>query len=116
MAEALHSIKVSFLELPLLMQEVLRALACNTGETYAYVACMAVQEDFRRQGLALKLLKAAEKQARAWKQEVVALHVYKTNDIAVKTYEKAGYTLLQVDGAWRALLGAKQRILMYKSL
>lgn len=77
---------------------------------------MAVQEDYRRQGLASKLLKAAEKQAQAWKQHVVALHVYKVNDIALKTYEKAGYELLQVDSAWRAVLGAKQRILMYKNL
>lgn len=91
-------------------------MAAGAGETYAYVACMAVQEDFRRQGIALQLLKAAEQQARAWKQEVLALHVYKSNDVALKAYEKAGYTLLQVDGAWRAMLGIKQRVLMYKSL
>ena len=102
--------------LELHVQEVLSALAAGSGETYAYVACMAVQEDFRRQGIALKLLKAAESQARAWKQEVLALHVYKTNDIALKVYEKAGYTLLRIDGAWRTMLGAKQRILMYKTL
>ena len=91
-------------------------MAAKLGETYAYVACMAVHEEYRRQGIALQLLKAAEKQAKAWKQCVVALHVYKTNDVAVRAYEKAGYNLLREDGAWRALLGGKQRLLMYKTL
>lgn len=95
---------------------MLTALAAKTGETYAYVACMAVEEAFRRQGIALQLLKAAEQQAKAWQQRIVALHVYKTNHMAVRAYEKAGYTLLKEDGAWRTWFGAKQRILMYKNL
>lgn len=97
-------------------QEVIRALGAASGETYAYIACMAVAEKSRRQGIALQLLKAAEKQAQAWDQHIATLHVYKTNDIAVKAYEKAGYVPLKEDGIWRVLLGGKKRVLMCKNL
>jgi len=98
------------------LQEVIQALGAASGETYAYIACMAVAEKSRRKGIALQLLQAAEKQAMEWDQNVTALHVYTTNDIAVKAYEKAGYTPLKRDGRWRTLLGARQRILMCKNL
>ncbi|DBA80221.1 TPA: hypothetical protein ACH3X2_007457 [Trebouxia sp. C0005] len=97
-------------------QEVVQALGAASGETYAYIACMAVAENSRRKGIALQLLQAAEKQAMQWDQNVTALHVYTTNDVAVKAYEKAGYTPLKRDGRWRTLLGARQRILMCKNL
>lgn len=98
------------------LQEVIQAIGAASGETYAYIACMAVAENSRRKGIALQLLQAAEKQAMQWDQNVTALHVYTTNDIAVKAYEKAGYTPLKRDGRWRTLLGARQRILMCKNL
>lgn len=98
------------------MQEVLAALGAASGETYAYIACMAVDVAARRQGVALQLLKAAEQQAVEWEQHVAALHVYKTNAIAVKVYEKAGYTPLKEDGKWRTLFGSRQRILMCKNI
>lgn len=77
---------------------------------------MAVDIATRRQGIALELLKAAEQQARQWDQHVAALHVYKTNEKAVKMYEKAGYTPLKEDSRWRTFVGARQRILMCKNL
>lgn len=77
---------------------------------------MAVAEASRRQGLAQQLLRAAEAQAQKWDQQVAALHVYKTNDIAVKAYTKAGYLPLKEDGKWRTILGGRQRILMCKNL
>lgn len=92
-------------------QEVIQALGAASGETYAYIACMAVAEESRRKGIALQLLQAAEKQAMHWDQNVTALHVYTTNDIAVKAY-----TPLKRDGRWRTLLGGRQRILMCKNL
>ena len=98
------------------MQEVTKALGAASGETYAYIACMAVAEKARRQGVALQLLKAAEKHAKRWDQHVATLHVYATNAIAIKTYEKAGYTPLKEDGKWRTLLGGRKRILMCKGL
>lgn len=97
-------------------QEVIQALGAASGETYAYIACMAVAEASRRQGLAQQLLRAAEAQAQKWDQQVAALHVYKTNDIAVKAYTKAGYLPLKEDGKWRTILGGRQRILMCKNL
>lgn len=77
---------------------------------------MAVDIATRRQGIALELLKAAEQQAQKWDQHVAALHVYKTNEVAIKMYEKAGYTPLKVDSRWRTFLGARQRILMCKNM
>ncbi|KAL3145012.1 hypothetical protein ABBQ32_003511 [Trebouxia sp. C0010 RCD-2024] len=97
-------------------QEITQAIGAAAGETYAYVACMAVEAATRRQGIAIKLLKAAEQQALKWDQHVAALHVYKTNEIAVKVYEKAGYTPLKEDSRWRTFLGSRQRILMCKNL
>ena len=98
------------------LQEITQALGAASGETYAYIACMAVDAASRRQGVAIQLLKAAEKQAQAWDQHVAALHVYKTNEIAVKVYEKAGYTPLKEDGKLRTFLGFRQRILMCKNM
>ena len=77
---------------------------------------MAVDIATRRQGIALELLRAAEQQAQKWDQHVAALHVYKTNKIAIKMYEKAGYTPLKEDSRWRTILGARQRILMCKNM
>lgn len=77
---------------------------------------MAVEAAARRQGIAIKLLEAAEQQAQEWDQHVAALHVYKTNTVAVKVYQKAGYTPLKEDGKWRTFLGARQRVLMCKNL
>ena len=97
------------------MQEVIGALGAKAGETYAYIACMAVAEDFRRQGIAIQLLKAAEKQAQKWDQRIAALHVYKTNDVAFKVYTKAGYEPLKEDNFVQTLFG-KKRVLMVKDL
>lgn len=98
------------------VQEVTQAIGAASGETYAYIACMAVDVATRRRGIALQLLQAAEEQAQEWDQHVAALHVYKTNEVAVKLYERAGYTPLKEDSRWRTLLGGRQRILMCKNM
>ena len=98
------------------LQDILKALDAASGETYAYIACMAVDAAARRQGIAMQLLRAAEQQARAWDQHVAALHVYKTNEMAIKWYNKSGYTALQEEGKWRTYLGGRQRVLMCKSM
>eukprot|EP00884_Botryococcus_braunii_P017765 jgi/Botrbrau1/4672/Bobra.33_2s0037.2 len=48
-------------------------------DSYAYVACMAVGDEWRRQGVASALLTAAEKVACKWMQTWVVLHVYIDN-------------------------------------
>jgi Acetyltransferase (GNAT) family len=59
----------------------LGALAKNGFEddSYAYIACMAVGDEWRRQGVASDLLSAAEKIACKWMQTWVLLHVYIDN-------------------------------------
>lgn len=63
------------------MQPELRALKSNgfVDDSYAYVACMAVDDDWRRQGVASDLLAHAEKMAGRWMLTWVLLHVHVDN-------------------------------------
>ena len=98
------------------VQDVLRALGAAADESYAYVASMAVDIPHRRRGVATALLEAAEMRARSWGHQVVTLHVYESNPTALQCYVSTGYVELQRDAPWRALLGAKRRVLFYKDL
>lgn len=85
-------------------------------ETYAYISSMAVASHMRRSGLGTALLQAAEQQAVLWGQQLLALHVYETNDAAIKLYESHGLTSHAADPAWRRYVGGKVRQLMVKWL
>lgn len=56
-----------------------------------YVVTLDVAEDFRRQGLALRLMQAMEQQAVEAGCAVVGLHVFMGNEGAIQFYERAGY-------------------------
>ena len=98
------------------VQDVLRALGAAADESYAYIASMAVDVPHRRRGVATALLEAAEQRARSWGHQVVTLHVYESNFTALQCYISTGYVELQRDAPWKALLGAKRRVLFYKDL
>lgn len=85
-------------------------------ETYAYISSMAVASNVRRCGIGAALLQAAEQQAALWGQQLLALHVYETNDRAVKLYESHGLVNHAADPAWRRYVGGKVRQLMIKWL
>jgi ribosomal protein S18 acetylase RimI-like enzyme len=80
-------------------------------ESYAYVACMAVDERCRRSGAASALLAAAERAAGRWRQNWVLLHVHERNAGARALYASAGYAPLGpaerpgIVGAPRVLMG-----------
>ena len=80
-------------------RDELAALAARglADDSYAYVACMAVDERARRRGVAKALLAAAERAAARWRQNWVLLHVHTDNEAAVKLYEACGYTRLDGD-------------------
>jgi ribosomal protein S18 acetylase RimI-like enzyme len=85
-------------------------------ETYAYISSMAVASHVRRCGIGAALLQAAEQQAALWGQQLLALHVYETNDRAIKLYESHGLVHHAADPAWRRYVGGKVRQLMIKWL
>jgi ribosomal protein S18 acetylase RimI-like enzyme len=85
-------------------------------ETYAYISSMAVSSAVRRCGIGAALLQAAEQQAALWGQQLLALHVYETNDAAIKLYESHGLVSHAADPAWRRYVGGKVRQLMVKWL
>ena len=77
------------------MQEELRVLQENGFEedSYAYVACMAVDRDSRRTGAATALLGAAERMAGKWQQNFVLLHTYADNFPGLRLYHRNGCAL-----------------------
>ena len=86
-------------------------------ESYAYVACMAVDERCRRSGAASALLRAAERVAGGgWRQNWVLLHVHEKNPGARALYESAGYATLGpaerpgIVGAPRVLMGKQSSL------
>lgn len=94
----------------------LSALASRglADDSYAYVACMAVDARARRRGAARALLAAAERAACRWRQNWVMLHVHTDNEAATALYKACGYTRLDCssksggDSVWGAL-GASLR-------
>jgi ribosomal-protein-alanine N-acetyltransferase len=56
-----------------------------------YVVTLDVAADFRRQGLALRLMDTMENEAAQSGCAVVGLHVYVGNTSAIKFYERVGY-------------------------
>jgi len=94
-------------------QDVLQHLPTGM-ETYAYISSMAVAPHMRRCGIGAALLQAAEQQAVLWGQQLVALHVYETNQRAMKLYQSHGLVNHASDPAWRKYVGGKVRQLMVK--
>ena len=64
-------------------------------DSYAYVACMAVDRDSRRTGAATALLGAAERMAGKWQQNFVLLHTYADNFPGLRLYHRNGCELEQ---------------------
>ncbi|CAK0750157.1 hypothetical protein CVIRNUC_001968 [Coccomyxa viridis] len=98
-------------------KEELRVLQENGFEedSYAYVACMAVDREARRTGAATALLGAAERMAGKWQQNFVLLHTYADNFPGLRLYHRNGYADLMRDPDWRSLFGLRKRVLMAKS-
>lgn len=62
----------------------------------AYISNVAVREQFRRKGIAKKLVAKAEAQAKGWGCRAIALHCDLDNPIAKKLYESLGFKCIKV--------------------
>ncbi|GAB2286829.1 hypothetical protein Dimus_021220 [Dionaea muscipula] len=65
----------------------------------AYISNVAVRENFRRKGIAKRLIAKAEAEARSWDCRAVALHCDLANSGATKLYESLGFKCIKVPGA-----------------
>ncbi|KAK7315498.1 hypothetical protein VNO77_34048 [Canavalia gladiata] len=62
----------------------------------AYISNVAVRENFRRKGIAKKLIAKAESQARSWGCRAITLHCDLNNPMATMLYEGQGYKCIKV--------------------
>lgn len=72
-------------------------------QNYPYISNLAVKPNYRRQGIAHKLLLCCEQTALNWGFERIALHVLENNYQAQQLYFKNGYQLQDLEsslGSW----------------
>lgn len=62
----------------------------------AYISNLAVQERFRRKGIAKRLIAKAEAQARSWGCRAIALHCDLNNLRAINLYAGQGFRCIKV--------------------
>jgi ribosomal protein S18 acetylase RimI-like enzyme len=87
------------------------------GSGYPYLSNLAVQSDYRRQGVARQLLLACEQIALNWGYQDLYLHVLENNHKARGLYSQLGYRLHEVDSNWACmLLGKPRQLLLHKRL
>lgn len=87
------------------------------GSRYLYLSNLAVQDGYRRQGVAKHLLKTCERVALEWGFSDLYLHVLENNHRARRLYWKAGYRLKSIDTnpvGW--ILGKPRQLLLRKHL
>lgn len=82
-----------------------------------YIANLAVNPQYRRLGIARKLLARCETQVKYWRYSTVALHVLDNNEAAKQLYLGCGYQVKYTErpaSAW--LLGRPRRLFLQKDL
>ena len=75
-------------------------LAKNNHDQYPYISNLAVKADFRRQGIAKKLLSKCEQIARNWGYDKIQLHVLASNLQAKQLYLSSGYSVIAQESHW----------------
>ena len=85
---------------------------------YVYVSNLAVHPQYRRLGIAQRLLNRVEEVAVSWRQPSIRLHVLSHNRGALKLYQSRGYRLEREELDWSNLLWPRfgGKWLMKKSL
>jgi len=87
------------------------------SSAYLYVSNLAVQHEYRRQGVAQRLLLTCERVALEWGFQELYLHVLENNFQARRLYRKAGYQIKYAESNlsyW--FLGQPRQLLMHKRL
>lgn len=84
---------------------------------YPYISNLAVREDYRRQGLARKLLERCDQIAFGWGYDRIQLHVLEQNQLALKLYLASGYQIIKRERQWSSIFyPGSTRILLRKNL
>ena len=65
---------------------------------YIYLDDFSVTEAYRNKGIGSELIRAAESYAKESRITAVLLHVEKTNEPAMRFYERSGYSIYRDDG------------------
>ncbi|MEB3231439.1 MAG: GNAT family N-acetyltransferase [Leptolyngbyaceae bacterium] len=81
-------------------------------QCYPYIANLAVQSRYRRQGIAASLLRACEAVAIQWGFSNLQLHVREDNQAARHLYEQEGYRIQRVDFNLGTLIWQQPRTLL----
>lgn len=66
-------------------------ISLNTAADEGYINNIAVAKEYRRQGIAERLLSALNKKAEKQGLQFLSLEVRESNEAAIKLYEKCGY-------------------------
>ena len=67
---------------------------------YVYLSNLAVSKDFRRLGIAQKLIESCEQQTTAWGYTEIHLHVMGNNERGRNLYQKLGYEVVSTELVW----------------
>ncbi|MDJ0899895.1 MAG: GNAT family N-acetyltransferase [Xenococcus sp. MO_188.B8] len=82
-----------------------------------YISNLAVKKNYRRQGIAKKLLTQCEQVSRNWGYREIRLHVLADNHSAQKLYLGMGYKCISEETSWHFLWpNYSSRLLMKKEL
>ncbi|MBD1875347.1 GNAT family N-acetyltransferase [Nodosilinea sp. FACHB-131] len=87
------------------------------GDRHVYISNLAVDQTFRRQGIAIALLRSCEQVAQRWGIRELQLHVMEDNLAARALYRKAGFSVVQTEDSPASWLGLQaRRLMMHKTL
>ena len=88
-----------------------------SNKKYAYISNLAVNKNYRRQGIASKLLLQCELIAQQKSFAQIYLHVLTNNKIGQQLYLKNGYDIKQVEtNLYSLFVTSKRRLLLAKTL
>ena len=86
-------------------------------QKYLYLSNLAVQADYRRQGVAQMLLQLCDRTALDWGFNDLHLHVLESNHAARRLYWKAGYRVQRIETSPFSLLwGQPRQLFLHKRL
>lgn len=84
---------------------------------YLYLSNLAVQADYRRQGVAQQMLQICEQIALDWGFNDLYLHVLENNHPARRLYWQAGYRVRRIEvNPLTLLLGQSRQLFLHKQL
>lgn len=86
------------------------------GDRHLYISNLAVDQGFRRQGIATTLLQSCEQVAQRWQLSELRLHVMEDNLAARALYRNAGFSQVQAEDSPASWLGLQARRLLLRKV